>query len=327
MNNNIVPFKVGYNLGAITNNLDEVAESVRNYCDDFKNVVFTADSEADGKQLLANIRRSQKELDDQRKQIKGEWNKPYKTFEDMCKKVIALYDEPIKLISDQLDEIDQLRKEDKMKVVKEIFDGYEAPDKVAGWYTFDELFDPRWLNKTFKEKDILKIITSSYKTLELAYDSILNTGSRYIEEGLARLKETKSIPEALNEMNRLKLHEELIERKKAEEEARKKAELERQEAERKAQEEAPAITAEVPDRTSECTPDFFTAPSYGFETGFNEELVTGFETGFSEGFTTGFEEPERTYRVTFRIRGDKDTNYALDFLHTLGAMDIIKEEE
>ena len=111
--NEIVNVKVHYSLGEIQQNLKEVAASVRKYCDDFKGVVVTEDTVADGKQMLANIRKEKKYLDDQRKEIKKAWNAPYLEFEKQVKEVTALYDEPINMINGQIQELEEQRKAKK----------------------------------------------------------------------------------------------------------------------------------------------------------------------------------------------------------------------
>ena len=95
---NLVPVKVKNNIGTIEDNLDVVEASIQQKLSEYAQVVITKDSIQDGKELLADIRKEKKSLDDERKAIKKAWMKPYEAFEARAKKIIDLYDEPVKLI-------------------------------------------------------------------------------------------------------------------------------------------------------------------------------------------------------------------------------------
>ena len=221
--NSIVPVKVGYKLGNITNNLDEVSASVKAYCDDFKGVVVTEDIVADGKQMLANIRKEKKYLDDQRKEIKKAWNAPYQEFEKKVKEVTALYDEPIALINGQIQELEEQRKAKKRETINEIWETAKIPDELQGWFSLSELYNPRWENATFKESAIEAEIADRISMLKMSYDTVKSLHHPYEEDGLKVLKETKDLQSAMTRMTMLLEQEKIIEMK-------------RQEAERKAQE-------------------------------------------------------------------------------------------
>ncbi len=229
--NNIVAVKVGYNLGTITNNLDEVSASVKAYCDDFKGVVVTEDTVADGRQMLANIRKEKKYLDDQRKEIKKAWNAPYQEFEKKVKEVTALYDEPIALINGQIQELEEQRKAQKRETIQNIWDSTKIPEEIAGWIRLEEIYNPKWENATFKESAVESEIADHIASLKMAFDTVKLLNHPYEEEGMKVLKETKDLQSAMTRMTRLLEQEKIIEMK-------------RQEAERKAQELREAKTEE-----------------------------------------------------------------------------------
>ena len=227
---NIVAVKVGYNLGVITNNLDEVARSVKAYCEDFKGVVVTEDTVADGRQMLANIRKEKKFLDDQRKELKKVWNAPYLEFEKKVKEVTALYDEPISMINSQIQELEEQRKAKKREAITEIWDRAHIPDELTGWFSLEELYNPKWENATFKESDIAGEISDHIASMKMAYDTVKLLNHPYEEEGLKVLKESKDLQSAMTCMTRLLEQEKIIERKREEAE-RQALELKQQEAE------------------------------------------------------------------------------------------------
>lgn len=225
--NEIVNVKVHYSLGEIQQNLKEVAASVRKYCDDFKGVVVTEDTVADGKQMLANIRKEKKYLDDQRKEIKKAWNAPYLEFEKQVKEVTALYDEPINMINGQIQELEEQRRAKKRETINEIWGTAKIPDELQGWFSLSELYNPRWENATFKESAIEAEIADRIAMLKMSYDTVKSLHHPYEEDGLKVLKESKDLQSAMTCMTNLLEQEKRIREAEARRIAQEKAEAER----------------------------------------------------------------------------------------------------
>ena len=225
--NEIVNVKVHYSLGEIQQNLKEVADSVRKYCDDFKGVVVTEDTVADGKQMLANIRKEKKYLDDQRKEIKKAWNAPYLEFEKQVKEVTALYDEPINMINGQIQELEEQRRAKKRETINEIWETAKIPDELQGWFSLSELYNPRWENATFKESAIDAEIADRIAMLKMSYDTVKSLHHPYEEDGLKVLKESKDLQSAMTCMTNLLEQEKRIREAEARRIAQEKAEAER----------------------------------------------------------------------------------------------------
>ena len=241
--NEIVNVKVNYSLGEIQQNLKEVAASVRKYCDDFKGVVVTEDTVADGKQMLANIRKEKKYLDDQRKEIKKAWNAPYLEFEKQVKEVTALYDEPINMINGQIQELEEQRKAKKRETINEIWTTAKIPEELQGWFSLSELYNPRWENATFKDKDIEQEISDKVAMLKMAYDTVRSLHHPYEEDGLKVLKESKDLQSAMACMTNLMEQERrIMEQKRLQEEEEKR----RREEEKRRQEEEARKQLETP---------------------------------------------------------------------------------
>lgn len=221
--NNIIAVEVKKSLGTIQDNLDAVEASIRERIAEYKNMVVTEDSIMDSKQVVADIRKEQKALDDNRKAIKKEWLEPYEAFEDRAKKLIKLYDEPIKAINEQLTAFEEDRKEAKRKVIADI---YEKADKGehADWLTLKSLFNDRWLNATYSEKNIRKDIEDAFSQLAISISSIKAMESEFEQAGLDILKKTGDFQLAVQEMTkRKKMKEEIIAQEQAKAEAFAKA--------------------------------------------------------------------------------------------------------
>ena len=255
--NEIVNVKVHYSLGEIQQNLKEVAASVRKYCDDFKGVVVTEDTVADGKQMLANIRKEKKYLDDQRKEIKKAWNAPYLEFEKQVKEVTALYDEPINMINGQIQELEEQRRAKKRETINEIWETAKIPDELQGWFSLSELYNPRWENATFKESAIEAEIADRIAMLKMSYDTVKSLHHPYEEDGLKVLKESKDLQSAMTCMTNLLEQEKRIREAEARRIAREKEEAERIAREKEEAEKAKDLPHEQEPQTDFYTEDPF----------------------------------------------------------------------
>lgn len=233
--NSIVPVEVKTSLGTIQDNLDAVEVSIRERIAEYKNMVVTEDSLKDAKQVVADIRKEQKALDDSRKAIKKEWMAPWDSLEDRMKKIIKLYDEPINVINEQRAIFEEDRKEAKRKSIAAI---YEKVDKGehSDWLTLESLFDDRWLNATYSEKNIQKDIEDAFAQLDISISSIKAMESEFEQAGLDILKRTGDFQLAVQEMTkRKKMKEEIIAQEQAKAEAFAKAKEEEEKAQEKVQ--------------------------------------------------------------------------------------------
>ena len=237
---NLVPVEVKKNIGTIEDNLDVVEASIRQKLAEYTQVVITKDSIQDGKELLADIRKEKKSLDDERKAIKKAWMKPYEAFEARAKKIIDLYDEPVRLIHSQLEAYEEDRKAAKRNDIKKIYEFVVKENaELADWLPLEKIYDTKWENATCKDKTIREAIEMAFSQIKISISTIQSMQSAWEEDALHVLKDTGSLPLAIEKINSLtKQAERIEEAKKAQEEA-SKAELEAKRAEDKAVVEEP----------------------------------------------------------------------------------------
>lgn len=237
---NLVPVKVKNNIGTIEDNLDVVEASIQQKLSEYAQVVITKDSIQDGKELLADIRKEKKSLDDERKAIKKAWMKPYEAFEARAKKIIDLYDEPVRLIHSQLEAYEEDRKAAKRNDIKKIYEFVVKENaELADWLPLEKIYDTKWENATCKDKTIREAIEMAFSQIKISISTIQSMQSAWEEDALHVLKDTGSLPLAIEKINSLtKQAERIEEAKKAQEEA-SKAELEAKRAEDKAVVEEP----------------------------------------------------------------------------------------
>lgn len=237
---NLVPVEVKKNIGTIEDNLDVVEASIRQKLVEYTQVVITKDSIQDGKELLADIRKEKKSLDDERKAIKKAWMKPYEAFEARAKKIIDLYDEPVRLIHSQLEAYEEDRKAAKRNDIKKIYEFVVKENaELADWLPLEKIYDTKWENATCKDKTIREAIEMAFSQIKVSISTIQSMQSAWEEDALNVLKDTGSLPLAIEKINSLtKQAERIEEAKKAQEEA-SKAELEAKRAEDKVVDQVP----------------------------------------------------------------------------------------
>ncbi len=231
--NNLVEVKVEKKLGTISSNLDKVEESVNAYVKEYAGYAVSEDTVADSKKVLADIRRQKKALDDERKQIKKEWNAPYAEFEKRANEIIALYDKPINLINSQLSKFEEDRKEKKRKQIREIYE--ECEGHLAEYLPFEKIYNPQWENVSVTLKSIKESIQQQFDQVSLSIATIQSLESEFEDKGLEEYKRSLDMQKAVQVMNQYKRQkEEILARQEAERKA--KEERERMEAERAEQE-------------------------------------------------------------------------------------------
>lgn len=123
-------------------NNEELKTSIAKKMEDYKGLVFTEETIADGKKDRADLNKLRGAIDNERKRIKKMCMEPYNKFEKEVKEVLGVVDEQINAIDVQIKEVEQIKKEEKRKAVRELFDSIGFQPFV----TVDMIWDEKWLN-------------------------------------------------------------------------------------------------------------------------------------------------------------------------------------
>ena len=123
-------------------NNEELKTAITKKMEDYKGLVFTEETIADGKKDRADLNKLRGAIDNERKRIKKMCMEPYNKFEKEVKEVLGLVDEQINAIDVQIKEVEQIKKEEKRKAVRELFDSIGFQPFV----TVDMIWDEKWLN-------------------------------------------------------------------------------------------------------------------------------------------------------------------------------------
>lgn len=159
-------------VGSLNTNIEWLEELVEKRLADYNPENYKGDADL-AKKDRAELNKAKETLKQKRKEIISELMKPYENFEERCKNL----EKKIEQASKALDEIVKVREEsekaDKRKLI-ELF--WEKQNCTI--IPLEKIFNPKWLNKTFKESDILKEMESA---VQKVYDN-LKTLERFSDD-------------------------------------------------------------------------------------------------------------------------------------------------
>lgn len=200
--------------------LTDLREAVKEEYGPLTGIATTPENLAERKKDKAAITKKKKAVNDERIAFEKKWKEAIAPITDEYKMVTGLltvYEEDLK---STLDEFEQQRVEAKKKLIETVFDEAEKAPSVSGWLCLADIYNPKWENATYQEKDIKADIENEFSMLKISYDSICMMNHDYQEEGLKVLKDTRDFQQAVMKMNELAEQQKLIEaRQKAEQEA------------------------------------------------------------------------------------------------------------
>ena len=218
--------------GSIETNSEEIKAALAAKMEEYKGMVFTAESQPEAKRTVASLRKLKKAMNDRRIEIKKKFMEPYTNFEAQVKELDKLIDEPIDFISGQIEEFERRRVEAKKAMICEIYTGIMAEHgTVMEYLPLDRIYDSRWENSTTTQKAITEAITAHVEHVEKDLDTIRAMESEFEDKGLAKYRATLELSDAIATMNQYQKQKEEILRRQAEEEQRKAEEEARRAAE------------------------------------------------------------------------------------------------
>ena len=153
---------VSYAPSTIEANFDALEKHVRKTVELYKGATYDltkADKIKEAKNDRTYLNGLKNEIEERRKAVKREYNKPLAAFEKRCKEITAIIDEAADGIKAQIDQAEEDRKaraRAKLEEHYETFAGLLAP--VVPYERFHE---KQWLNKNFGEVKAKKALEAS----------------------------------------------------------------------------------------------------------------------------------------------------------------------
>ena len=207
-------------------NNEELKAEISEKMQEYKSLVFTAETIQDAKKDRAKLNKLRTAFEDERKKVKNRCMKPYEKFERQVEELTALIDEPIQLIDSQIKEVEENRKAQKRKEIEELFSGIGFQTFV----TLEKIWDGKWLNVSVPMSRIEEQMKTRMYQIGNDVMTIKNL-PEFSFEALEIYKKSLDLTMAIQEGQRLseiqkrkEAYEEEQRRKAAEEDERKKRE-------------------------------------------------------------------------------------------------------
>lgn len=210
---------------AIEWNNEEIKKEVAERVEHYKGLVYTDEQISDAKKERAKLRKFVDALETKRKEVKKQCIAPYEQFEKQVKEIIAIVNEPINLIDAQIKEVEEQRRIEKKANVLAIYE--EHIGSLKGILPFEKVFKNEYLNVSKSMKSITEEIRAFISKVNQDMDTIEELHTEHELQVKDMYIRTFDLSMALRENARLEEVECKIAERKAQEEARKKAEEEK----------------------------------------------------------------------------------------------------
>lgn len=140
-------------------NFEELKAELTNGLEKYQNLTFTEETLKEAKETRANLNKFKEAIETRRKEIKNLCLKPYNEFESKVKELTALIDKPILAIDTQIKNFDNQRIEAKRIDITDFYNS--VIEDMAEILPLEKIFNPKWLNATYKMSNIEKEIVET----------------------------------------------------------------------------------------------------------------------------------------------------------------------
>lgn len=232
---NVIPV-ITQERAKISCNFEQVEKEIQSVLSEFKGAVFTEDSKPYAKKHVAALRAQKKIFQDNLREEKKKYMKPWEEIEAQAKRLISLYDEPINFINGQIDAFEEKRIAEKKKLIQQIYvESVSTP--LRKYIPLERIYNKKWENATFKRKDIQEEISDAADRTQRDITMLTDMDSEAVEKALSLYRTNLDLTESISYIQR-------YERQKQEILAREEERRRREEEERIRREEREKMLAE-----------------------------------------------------------------------------------
>ena len=229
---NMIEFRITSDLQelrkqAIEANFEETKAWLTENLEPLRTMAVTPESTAQAKQYRATVRKIRDHIDESRKMAKAAALEAYSSFETKCRELTALCEETAGALDVQIKAMEEAAEQEKKNRLAEYF--AQVVGDMAEWLTFDDCFNPKWLNATYTESTARMDINAAIDRCRADLNAIRALHSEFETALLDEYTRTRNISAVLvkNEtLGRMKAVEEERKRKEAEAAAKYAAALE-----------------------------------------------------------------------------------------------------
>lgn len=236
----------------ITTNYPAVKKWAESVVAQYENIVVTPDTISQAKADRASLRKAQSGVSDVRMEMRAAALSTCAAEESNCKDLEAVFERGVQALDVQIKAMEEAAKQEKKNRLAAYF--AQVVGDMAEWLTFDDCFNPKWLNATYAESTAQMDICAAIDRCRADLNAIRALHSEFETTLLDEYTRTRNISAVLvkNEtLGRMKAAEEERKRKEAEaaakfaavvEEAKRAADDVMQQAEQKASETGRSVT-------------------------------------------------------------------------------------
>ena len=198
-------------------NFEETKAWLTENLEPLRTMAVTPESAAQAKQYRAAVRKIRDRIDESRKMAKAAALEAYSSFEAKCKELTALCEEAANALDVQIKAMEEAAKQEKKDRLAAYF--AQVVGDMAEWLTFDDCFNPKWLNATCAESTAQMDVCAAIDRCRADLNAIRALHSEFETTLLDEYTRTRNISAVLvkNEtLGRMKAAEEERKRKEAE---------------------------------------------------------------------------------------------------------------
>lgn len=211
----------------ITTNYPAVKKWAESVVAQYENIVVTPDTISQAKADRASLRKAQSGVSDVRKEMRAAALSTCAAEESNCKDLEAVFERGVQELDVQIKAMEEAAKQEKKDRLAAYFS--QVVCDMAEWLTFDDCFNPKWLNATYAESTAWMDINAAIDRCRADLNAIRALHSEFETTLLDEYTRTRNISAVLvkNEtLGRMKAAEEERKRKDAEAAAKYEASLE-----------------------------------------------------------------------------------------------------
>ena len=164
---------VTYAPSSIEANFDALEKRVRKTVELYEGATYDltkADKIKEAKNDRSYLNGLKSEIEERRKAVKCEYNKPLAAFEKRCKEITSIIDGASDGIKAQLDQAEEDRKSRAMAKLKEHYETFA--ELLAPVVPYERLHEKQWLNKGFGEVKAKKALEAKVSAVARDWDTL-----------------------------------------------------------------------------------------------------------------------------------------------------------
>lgn len=183
--------------GSISCDFTGIQNQLAEHLKQYQGVLFTEDTKTDAKKTVAEIRKDKADFESRLKEAKKEYMRPWDEFNAEAQKLVSMFDEPITFINKQVADFEEKRKAEKKERIEAIYAEIVPEEEIRSFIPLTRIYNERWLNSTFTEKDIRDEISSTKLEVKTGLETIKSFNSDAVDKAMQVFKDTLILSNAI----------------------------------------------------------------------------------------------------------------------------------